>query len=202
MGVLFGAYRRNILSLLLLHPEETFYVREIARLTATPAGSLHRELKLLTDVGLLVRTTAGNQVRYQTNRTCAIYEDLAAVFRKTTGLADVVREALSSLARKIRFAFVFGSVAQGNERPGSDVDVMIVGAAPFEAVVEAMSRTRERLRRDINPVVMSEASFRAKLRRGDRFVSRIAREPKIFLVGDAREFGELAQDRSAQGASA
>jgi hypothetical protein len=59
VDVLFGEYRRRILSLLLLHPEESFYVREIARLTGTPAGSLHRELKTLTSVGLLIRSAAG-----------------------------------------------------------------------------------------------------------------------------------------------
>ena len=202
MNVLFGTYRRNILSLLFVHPGESYYVREIARLTRTPAGSLHRELKTLADAGLLVRTTLGNQVRYQANRDCPIYEDLAAIFRKTTGLADVLRDALSPLSKRIRLAFVFGSVAVGTERPGSDVDVMVVGKADFDDVVVALGRTRERLRREVNPVVMTEAQFRDKVGHGERFVSRIVREPKIFLVGDARELGELAPDRPAQGAPA
>src|SRR5690349_14149928 len=72
--LLFGAYRRRILSLLLLRPEENFYVREIGRLTGVPAGSLHREVTQLTEAGLLERSTAGNQVRYQANRACPIYE--------------------------------------------------------------------------------------------------------------------------------
>ena len=200
--VLFGAYRRRILALLLLRPSETFYVREIARLTRTPAGSLHRELRLLADSGLLTRIPAGNQVRYQANRACPIFEDLAAVFRKTAGLADVLREALTRLAGRIRVAFVFGSVAQGKERAVSDVDVLVVGAASFAQVVEALNAARERLRRDVNPVVMTEAAFRSKSRSGERFVTRIVREPKILLVGDDRELAELVEDRSAQGASA
>src|SRR5260221_13073949 len=88
--VLFGAYRRQILALLLLRPDETFYVREIARLTGVPAGSLHRELKLLTDAGLLLRTATGNQVRYQVARDCPIYEELAGGFAKTTGVSDML----------------------------------------------------------------------------------------------------------------
>ncbi len=200
--VLFGAYRRRILALLLLRPDETFYVREIARLTGTPAGSLHRELKLLTDAGLLIRARAGNQVRYQADRACPIFEDLAAVFRKTAGLADVLRQALTRLASRIRVAFVFGSVAQGKERAVSDVDVMVIGAASFTKVVQALTLAREDLRREVNPVVMTRAAFRSKSRNGDRFVSRVLREPKIFLVGDSRELAELAEDRSGQGASA
>jgi predicted nucleotidyltransferase len=195
--ILFGAYRRQILALLLLHPDESFYVREIGRLTGVPAGSLHRELKLLNDAGLLQRSTAGNQVRYQVDRACPIQEELAGIFRKTAGLADVLRDALAPIAGKIRVALIFGSVAQGKERATSDVDVLVVGSASFAAVVEALSQASGRLRRDVNPVVMTKAAFETKLASRDRFVTRVAREPKIFLLGDASEFAELAENRGA-----
>jgi len=194
--LLFGTYRRQILSLLLLHPEQSFYVREIGRLTGVPAGSLHREVSQLTEAGLLARSAVGNQVRYQADRSCPIYSELAGIFRKTAGLADVLREALSPLGKAVRIAFVFGSVAQGKERSTSDVDVMVVGSAKFERVVGALAPAGERLRRDINPVVMAPEEFRAKLKARDRFVSRIMREPKIVLTGDVGELGEPAQDRA------
>jgi predicted nucleotidyltransferase len=195
--VLFGAYRRQILALLLLRPDESFYVREIGRLTGVPAGSLHRELKLLGDAGLLQRSTVGNQVRYQLDRACPIQEELAGIFRKTAGLADILREALAPLAGKIRLAFIFGSVALGKERITSDVDVVVLGAASFASVVAAVSRAGERLRRDVNPVVMTKSAFDAKRAGRDRFVGRVVREPKIFLLGDANEFAKLADDRAA-----
>lgn len=195
--VLFGAYRRQILALLLLRPDESFYVREIGRLAGVPAGSLHRELKLLSDAGLLRRSAAGNQVRYQVDRTCPIHEELAGIFRKTAGLADVLREALTPIAGKIRLAFIFGSVAQGKERATSDVDVLVVGSASFAAVVAALSQASERLRREVNPVVMTQAAFEAKRASRDRFVARVVREPKIVLLGDASEFAEPAEDRAA-----
>jgi len=195
--ILFGAYRRQILALLLLRPDESFYVREIGRLTGVPAGSLHRELKLLSDAGLLRRSVAGNQVRYQLDRACPIQEELAGIFRKTAGLADVLREALLPLAGKIRLAFVFGSLALGKERATSDVDVLVVGSASFAAVVEAVSRAGERLRRDVNPVVVAKSDFEAKLAARDRFVTRVAREPKIFLLGTADEFARIVEDQVA-----
>lgn len=200
--VLFGKYRRQILGLLLLHPDESFYVREIARLTETPAGSLHRELSTLSAAGLLTRTQSGNQVRYQADRACPIFDDMAAVFRKTTGLADVLHEVLRPLAPDIDLAFVFGSVAQGKERGSSDVDVLVVGVASFTSVVEALTDSRERLRREANPVVMTAAAFRTKYGHGDRFVSRVVREPKLFLFGDAGELAELVEDRPARSAVA
>ena len=195
--ILFGAYRRQILALLLLRADESFYVREIERLTGVPAGSLHRELKLLTDAGLLQRAAVGNQVRYQVDGSCPIHEELAGIFRKTAGLADVLRKALAPLARKIRLAFIFGSMAQSKARATSDVDVLVVGAVTFSAVVEALSKAGENLRRDINPVVMSVAAFEGKHTDRDRFVARVAREPKIFLLGDASEFAELTENRAA-----
>lgn len=82
MQLLFGQYRQQVLMLLLLTPDKTFYVRELERLSGIPAGSLHRELIALTDAGLLRRESFGNQVRYQANRDCPLFDELAKVFRK------------------------------------------------------------------------------------------------------------------------
>lgn len=195
--LLFGAYRRRVLSLLLLRPDESFYVREIGRLTGMSAGSLHRELKALTQAGLLVRTASGNQVRYQANRDCAIFQELAGIFRKTAGLVDVLRELLTPRANDIAFALVFGSVARGTQKSASDVDLLVVGSVSFEDVVGASHLARERLGREVNPVVMSKAEFRAKRRARDRFISRVLNEPKLFVMGDADELGESAPNRAA-----
>ena len=181
----------------MLRPDENFHVREIGRLTGVPAGSLHRELKLLCDAGLLLRSVAGNQVRYQLDRTCPIQEELAGIFRKTSGLTDVLREALAPIAGKIRVAFIFGSMARGRARATSDVDVLVVGSASFAAVVAALSRAGERLRRAVNPVVMTRAAFATKLANRDRFMARVAREPKLFLLGNADELAEPAENRAA-----
>ena len=195
--ILFGAYRRQILGLLLLRPDESFHVREIARMTGVSAGSLHRELKALSESGLLQRSVSGNQVKYQANRDCPIFEELAGIFRKTAGLADVLRELLNVLESKIVMAFVFGSVAQGKAKQGSDIDLLVVGSVSFTDVVEVCHAGTQRLGREVNPVVMTKAAFVNKYRGGDRFVARVVKEPKIFLIGDADEFGKLVEDRTA-----
>lgn len=197
LELLFGAYRRKVLGLLLLRPDESFHVREIARLTGVPAGSLHRELKSLADAGLLVREPVGNQVRYRANRLHQVYAELAEIFAKTAGLADVLRDALLPLSGRIELAFVFGSLAQGKQRAVSDVDVFVVGDAAFAEVVKALAATQPRLGREVNPVVMTRRDVRAKLKAGDRFVARVAREPKIFLMGSEDDFRKLAKDRAA-----
>lgn len=190
---LFSDYRRRILGLLLLRPDEHFHVREISRLTTIPPGSLHRELKMLAEVGFLTRHTVGNQVRYQANQDCPIYSELAAIFRKTSGIADILRAALLPLVDSINCAFVFGSVARGEERATSDVDLCIVGAASFTDVVLAVKDMRLQLGRDINPVVITPDQFMAKITAGEQFVTRIMSEPKIFLVGTEHDLGKFAE---------
>jgi len=197
LSLLFGAYRSEALAVLLLRPEESFHVREIARLTGIPAGSLHRELKTLEEAGFLLREPLGNQVRYRANRNHPIYTELAEIFRKTSGLADLLREALDGLKQNIELAFVFGSVAQGKERSVSDVDVFVVGSVSFAEVVNALTTIQPRLGREINPVVMSSNEVRDKLSVNDRFLTRVAREPKIFLIGGEDDFKQLAEDRAA-----
>jgi len=187
---LFGEYRRRVLALLLPRPDERFHVREISRLTSVPVGPLHRELKILADAGMVSRHASGNQVQYQAERDCPIYQELVGIFRKTSGLADVLRAALEPLSGTVASAFVFGSVAKGEERTESDVDVFVVGSASFTDVVLALADKQSQLGRDINPVVMTEGEFSSKLAEGEHFVSRIMNEPKIFLIGTENDLGK------------
>ena len=90
--LLFGAYRYRVLSLLLLRPGDSFHVRMIARLTGVPAGSLHRELRLLADAGLLNAERLGNQLRYSANEDSPVFEPLAAVLEKTAGAPPVLED--------------------------------------------------------------------------------------------------------------
>ncbi len=182
-ALLFGDSRRRLLGLLLLRPEQSFHVREIARSTGVDAGNALRELKRLHSAGLVASTRVGNQVRYQANRASPIFTELASIMRKTSGLSDVLREALMPLVPQISFAFVFGSIAKGDEGPHSDVDLMVVGAAGFEDVVQALHPVHEKLGREVNSVVMGLADFRRKLSTGERFVSRVMTEPKLLVLG-------------------
>lgn len=195
---LFNTYHRRILAVLLLRPEQNFYVRELARLAEIPPGSLHRELKVLAESGLLLREPVGNQVRYRANRDCPVFEELAGFFRKTMGLVDVLREALVPLASQIDVAFVFGSVAQGKERFTSDIDVFVIGTVSFVEVVQAFAQTHERLGREINSIVIPKKNFMSKYANGDRFVERVIKEPKLFIVGADNDLGKLIKDWPAQ----
>ena len=197
-SLLFGTYRRDALALLLLHPEDALHVREIGRITGKAPGTILRELNRLADAGVIIRRPVGNQVQFQANAACPIYEDLRNILKKTAALADVLREALEPLADRIQAAFVYGSVARGDERSGSDLDVMILGEAKFAEVVHALAAARETLRREINPNLYPIREFRAKVAAGDPFLKRVLADKKIFLIGDAHDLGKSASHRKTE----
>jgi predicted nucleotidyltransferase len=189
-----------VLALLLLHPEESTHVREIARAIGKAPGTLLRELNALAAAGVLVRKPLGNQVHFQANPACPIFEDLRNILKKTVGVADVLREALAPLGAGIRAAFVYGSVARGEEHPGSDLDLMVVGEARFADVVAALAPAQETLRREVNPNLYPALEFRKKLAARDPFLGRVLAERKIFIVGGEDDLGKPAARRKAEGA--
>lgn len=198
--LLFGAYRRDVLGLLLLHPGESYHVREIARMAGRPANTLYRELATLAEAGLLLRRTQGNQVHYQANPDSPIYEELRGILKKTTGIADVLREALAPLGDRIKLAFIYGSIASGKEGARSDVDVMIVGDLKFEDAIQALAAAEKTLRREINPHVHGLREFRAKLTNKEPFLLRVLDGPKILLIGELHDFKKSRGHRAAKAA--
>jgi predicted nucleotidyltransferase len=194
-SLLFGEYRRRVLGLLLLNPDATYHVRELARLTGTSAGTLHKELTKLTQGGVLRRQEVGNQVRYSANRDCPIFDELASILRKTSGLVDVLASALGSVEKNIVLAFVFGSVARGEQQSNSDVDVMLVGSLGFADAVQALHPVQATLQREVNPVVYSVDEFRQRAAGDDSFVREVLAKPKLFVVGNENELRELTQDQ-------
>lgn len=184
---LLGRTRSAVLGALFLHPESSLHVRELARLTGASPGSLHRDLRAMTELGLLVRNEVGRQVHYRANVDSPIFTELAGLLRKTAGVVDVLREALVPVADKIDRAFIYGSIARGTEHAHSDVDVMIVGDVDFGEAVVALASARDKLRREINPTLFSRREFEAKLKQRDDFVAQVWKGPKLWLIGEDEE---------------
>ncbi len=182
-AILFPEYRRRVLGLLLLHPDQRYYLREIARLTGTSAGTLTRELSKLVKAGVLTVQKVGNQAHYAANRDCPVFDELASILRKTSGLTDVLAEALLPLADQIEAAFVFGSVASGKARSESDIDLMVIGDVSFKAVVAALYPLQERLGRELNPKVYSRMEWRNLVAENGTFIRDIQSKPMLFIMG-------------------
>ena len=188
-SILFSEYRRRVLGLLLLHPDERYHVREIARLTSTTAGTLHRELSKLAKANVLLRELSGNQVYYQANRNLPIYPELTSILKKTSGLVDVLFDSLAPLAEKIEVACVFGSVAKGTENLGSDVDVLVIGDIDFTEIVTTLYSAQTTLGREINPKIYSREQWKASLQKQELFIQENLNNPKLFIMGAENDLG-------------
>jgi hypothetical protein len=194
-------YRRKALALLMLHPERRLHLREIARLTGTQPGTMAKELQRLHVAGLLTRERVGNQVRFGANTVHPLFGEVAALLRKTVGVADVLADALAGIAECVDVAFVFGSVARGEERADSDLDLAVIGRCDFAAVALALDAAERVIGREINPKVYAAGEWRRGVETGSSFVKRLLFEPKIFVVGTQGELesiGEPGAHRAAR----
>lgn len=197
-AVLFGRSMRAALAVLFGHPEHAFYLREIARSAETSPSSLQRELAALTAAGLITREARGHQVYFRANRESPLFEELRSIVVKTFGVADVLRRALAPLAPQLRVAFIYGSLARGDSRPESDVDVMVIGNPPFAEVVARLQPAESAVGRRVNPTVYPPVEFSKKAATRSGFVATVLQEPKVFLIGEERDLRELAEGRAPQ----
>jgi predicted nucleotidyltransferase len=150
-AALFGKSKRALLALFYVQPERTFYLRQVTRTIGIGQGAIQRELARLVQAGLLVRTRVGSQVHYQANAASPIFDELKALMVKTAGVADVLREALTGVVERIGVAFLYGSLARGEGKTGSDVDLMIIGDVSFGEVVAALQPAQKTIDREVNP---------------------------------------------------
>jgi predicted nucleotidyltransferase len=190
---LFPKARNAILGLLFGHPDEAYYLRQVARVTGLSVGNVQREVRRLTQAGIIRRFERGMHVYFQADADCPIYEELRAIVTKTVGAAEVVRDALRPLADRIACAFLFGSVARGQEDKASDIDLMVIGDATFGDVVHALHDAESALNREINPTVYPPAEFKAKLAGRHHFLTSVLKGVKLFVVGGDDELTKLAR---------
>lgn len=195
--LLFGQTRGRIFALLFSRPDQSFYIRQIARETRTSAGSVQRELEALANVGLIQRTDSGHQVYYQANRNHPVYPEIHALVAKTVGVFQLLATALAPLASRITQAFVYGSLASGNENAQSDVDLMIVGEVTLDEVLAQLAPVEPRIGRPINPTLYSVSDFKIKIDSGNHFLRSVMQGKRVFLIGESNGEGHGSREDAA-----
>jgi predicted nucleotidyltransferase len=192
-GGLFGKTRQAVLALLYGRADSSFYTKQILDAVKIGRGTVQRELKNLTDAGIIIREVQGRQVYYRANARCPIFDELKSIVRKTFGVADVIRQSLATNADKIRVAFIFGSVAKSTDDRRSDIDLMVVGKISFGDVVSLLTPAEQKLAREVNLVVYPIAEFKKKVKEDHHFVKTVLEDEKIFVIGDEDELRKLAE---------
>jgi predicted nucleotidyltransferase len=169
----------------LLRARRSFYANEVIGLARSGTGAVQRELTRLEGAGLVTVTRVGKQKHYQANTASPVFEELRVLVLKTSGLADVLREALVPLARNVRAAFVYGSIAKGEDTAASDIDLMVISdRLTYADLFEALEEASTRLGRKVSPTIYSAKELARRVKQDNAFVTRVLAQPKVWLIGN------------------
>ena len=167
------------------------HIRGIARCSGLTESNVRKELRNLDSLGLVYSRRDSNRVYYRANENHPLYQEIHNLVLKTSGIVEPFREALDD--KRIGIAFIFGSIAEGNEKAGSDVDLIVIGEIGLRELSGLLSGLAEKIGREINPHVFSGDEFSQRLDRDDPFLSRVIPSSKLFIKGsedDLRAMGE------------
>jgi predicted nucleotidyltransferase len=184
--------RIELLSTFFLHDERDFYVRQLERITGEDYKNITLELRNLESIGLLHSRKEGNLKYYSLNKEFLLYEEVKSIIAKTRGVAPTLKKALSE-QKDIEFAFIYGSLAAGQNTAKSDIDLMVIGKIPLEHLLTILREPESALERDINPSLYDFSEIKERVEEKDPFITQVLNGPKILLVGDERKIRKIAQ---------
>jgi predicted nucleotidyltransferase len=185
---LFTKSQQRVLALIFGNPGRTFYANELIALAGSGSGAVQRELAKLEGAGLVVVTRVGNQKHYRANVDAPVFAPLRDLILRTSGLADVLRASLASIGGRIHAAFVYGSVAMKRDTAVSDIDLMIISDdLSYADLFTILEDASKRLGRTVNPTIYSKPELAKRIRGQKSFITRVLKQPKIWLVGGTRD---------------
>jgi len=190
--VLFTKTQQKVLGLLYGQPYKSFYLNEIVRLSDIGRGTIKRELERMTASGIVIQKRIGNQNHYQANDSCPVYQELLGIVRKTFGIADVIKTALTPIFERIIFAYIYGSIAKSEDSSKSDIDLLVISdKLTYSEVMERLIEVEGSLGRVVNPTIYDLNQIKQKLKQDNAFVARIIEQPKIWIKEDQDVFDQF-----------
>ncbi len=75
--------------------------REITRQTGLTVSAVLKELNKVAGTGFLLRQQQANQQIFQANTACFIYREPVSMLKKTSGMTDVLVDALSPIVYRL-----------------------------------------------------------------------------------------------------
>lgn len=192
-NILFTKVQQSVLKLLYLNTDCDYFTNEIIRLTESGVGAVQRELKKLTDAGLIIVKQVGNQKRYQANRDLPYFLELRSIIIKTFGLTEVLRNELELLLPdQLKLAFIYGSFSKQTDAATSDIDLMLIGDdLTYAEIFKLIENAEKILNRKISPTFYTPQEWIRKRKEGSHFINQVIEQPKIFVIGTEDELKKL-----------
>lgn len=195
---LFPKLRQRILGSLYMHCDEWRYLSDLAQELEVSPSSLQREIHNLIASEILEEKVKGNRLYFRPNKQCVLFSELKSIVVKTLGLADLVTESLKPFTKQIDMAFIFGSIASGQDIEGSDVDLMVIGDVQLLDLAPALSYLEETLSRPVNPYIVATKEAELMLRSPNHFFDTVFATPKLILIKNDRKLARSIEARQAK----
>lgn len=215
IDLLFGsAVRVDVLWVFLRYPDKGFMAADLARLTGWDLKAIRRALSLMSDnLGLTESFHAlsgvgalgsdgtfslpdPKEIKSQGRRFYHLNEHhpwvpaLRMLLESAIGALHVLREGLKKL-EGIDVAFVFGSFATGEQRPGSDVDLVVIGQQTLMSIAKPISEVENKIGRSIGVITMQPQEWRQRWEEKNHFVQSLIYDPKVFLIEDDERLEQI-----------
>jgi DNA-binding transcriptional ArsR family regulator len=192
LAAILSPTRQAVLTALFLRPEKSWYLSELASSLGTGPSSLQREIDALVHVGILEKRIDGRRSYIKANEESPIFPEIRGLIEKTSGIVSMLREAIVG-TKGLKIAFIYGSLARGEEGAGSDVDLMLIGSLSTMDISPRLRTVERTVGRQVNPTVFSLDEFAKNLAQKNHFLRTVMRNNKIMLIGTEDELESIAR---------
>ncbi|SEE21340.1 nucleotidyltransferase domain-containing protein [Ruania alba] len=190
-GVIIGA--RGAVLEVLLRTSEPLTGRQIHALVSDDVGlwSVQEALKALTELGIVETHTAGRAGLHTINEDHVAVAPLRALVDPIAALVSTLEQMLNPGTQT---ALLFGSLARGEGRIDSDIDLAVISASHWDRRVDLQDAVRTRLGNECDVVVFTQDEFQERAAQAEPVVTDILRDG-VALIGNKPRISRLAETR-------
>ncbi|MGQ0816032.1 MAG: nucleotidyltransferase domain-containing protein [Gemmatimonadota bacterium] len=166
-------------------------VREAARIAQISHVAALKPLDELAFMGIVHRKLAGRQHLYRLNHDNPLNASLAELFQGERLRTDRLFERIRDIATRaagddLVGAYLIGSAVLGADKPGSDLDLLVLVARGgnaedvMEEIASAAPALREELAVSLSPIVLLRSRFRTMYREQSGFAQAAVRGSRVI----------------------
>jgi len=190
---LFGSKTRvALLTKLMMNLERSYYLRELSEELKIPYSMLFKEKNTLLKLGIITEEKRGKINLISVNCNLPYFAELKSLFLKTTGIIGIIGKSLQNI-EGIKYALIYGSFAEGKETISSDVDLLIIGDADEEKILDILNDVEKTTNREVNYILWSEKDYQLRLMENHHLIVNILRGKIMMLVGSENEFRGIVE---------
>ncbi len=180
--LLISKVRIKILKLFLENPQKEFHVRGIMREIDEEINSVRRELKNLSQIGLLTSIAKGNKLFYSCNCSHIFVNELRYLLDKNKEEVQTIWRQLQRV-KNIDLAILTENFLKNEYHSNLDIDLLIIGDIKIDKLQKKINLTEKKLKRELRVTILTPTDFNFHLQKQSNFLIKILKKYKIFLIG-------------------